>query len=760
MVQDFRRLTLLLVFCFGTGAGVAFVPAIVAQSSSHSSHKPAAKAKAKTKKKSKKPRHSSPRLRRLHQAFVASSSLQPMARQLLLDRTPAGYAGVESYARHHAKEDAGALAWLVVGYAHILDSEYAKAIDPLKRALPHSGEFGDYVAYYLATACYQTGDSVDAVAILNKFDTDYPKSLLQRDAHIAYARVLIAQNKAADAVALLQKDRKPVRSDLELVLGNAYEAAGDNAKAIEVFRNLYYKMPMSLEAPLAQAELNKLSKSTKFTPTVAERKIRADLLFDGGRYDIAVQEYQDLVGSFSDSDQPTIQLKIAIAWYHLNRDQDAEKLLQSLKNLPSELEAERLYYLCESLRDSGDEDGFLRVLDQLRQAAPRSLWLERALLSAGNMYLLKPDFDKAIDYYRELHERFPEGRFGPYAHWKVAWLSLQQGRDAEARKDFEEQVAVYPTSPHVSAALYWRARLAEEEKQPAVARAYYQKIVDRFPNYYYGKLASERLAKLPHDDDPPSIPLLDHVPALNFPKIADDVIPEDNLRVQKAELLDNGALVDFAMRELQAASDEDKGTWYPVEAAKLYQHAGRYDLAIEALKRAVPNYFALDLSSLPRSYWEALFPKAYWPEVKKFAAANHLDPYLVASLIRQESEFNPNAVSRANAVGLMQLLPRVGRTVARQEKMRHFHPQELLTPEVNLQLGSRYFRDMVNKFGSFEYALAAYNAGDNRVNNWMTLSQYRDTAEFVEAIPFTETREYVQAIMRNAYVYRQLYGKP
>jgi len=156
-----------------------------------------------------------------------------------------------------------------------------------------------------------------------------------------------------------------------------------------------------------------------------------------------------------------------------------------------------------------------------------------------------------------------------------------------------------------------------------------------------------------------------------------------------------------------------------------------------------------------------LFPRPYWSDLKRYSAANRLDPYLVASLIRQESEFNPLAVSRANAVGLMQLLPKTGKVVAHQEELKRYNPTQLFTPAVNLQLGTRYFRGMVDKFGgSFEHALAAYNAGSDRVEEWMGQGQYRDSPEFVESIPFTETRDYVQAILRNASVYKQLYGTP
>ena len=163
---------------------------------------------------------------------------------------------------------------------------------------------------------------------------------------------------------------------------------------------------------------------------------------------------------------------------------------------------------------------------------------------------------------------------------------------------------------------------------------------------------------------------------------------------------------------------------------------------------------------MPRSYWEALFPKPYWTDLRRFSSQNSLDPYLVASLIRQESEFNPGAVSNKNAAGLMQLLPSTGKKVAKQVKLRRFNTGQLLTPTINLQLGTRYFRSMVDKFGSFEYALAAYNAGTDRVQDWLSQGKYRDPQEFVESIPFTETREYVQAILRNSNVYRQLYGTP
>jgi soluble lytic murein transglycosylase len=685
-----------------------------------------------------------------------------MAQQLISDRTPAAYAGVEAYARAHSKDDAGALAWLVVGYARFLDHDCGKAIEPLNRAKPMAGDLGDYIAYYLGTCYLQMGRKADGMAALANFETAYPDSLLIRDAHLSYANALLSDGHAAEAAVILEKDRLPARSDIELAIGRAFVGLGQTPKASDAFSNVYYNMPTSAEADAAYAELKKLSIATQ--PTVTQRKTRADLLMKAHRYSDASDEYRELAIKASPAERPAAELALADALHRSGRNREAKAELSSVSATTPEQNAQRLYLLAEVAWASDQNDFFYQTVDQLRQTAPTSSWLESALLSVANLHLVHHEYDQALDAFRELQQRFPKGAKASYAHWKAAWLTLRMGRNDEAKKLIEEQIAAYPAGNEANAALYWRARLAEEDNDPPMARAFYQKLSDRYRNYYYAELARERLKKLPAGSDPPGqYPLLDRIPPLEHgDKITLAEPPPDDLHYQKAKLLGNGGLIDLAVRELdKAASDDQDRSWAPAETAQLYIDTGHYDRAIEVMKRSVPSYFAVDLPTLPREYWEALFPRPYWSDLKKFSVANGLDPYLVASLIRQESEFNPIAVSRANAVGLMQLLPRTGKLVAHQVSMKRYSASQLYTPTVNLELGTRYFRGMVDQFGgSFEQALAAYNAGTDRVEEWMGQGKYRDMAEFVESIPFTETREYVQAIMRNASVYRQLYGTP
>ncbi len=584
---------------------------------------------------------------------------------------------------------------------------------------------------------------------------------LVRDAQLTYAEGLLLEGQAAEAVTLLEKIRVPIRSDVEFALGRAYAATGQDSKAAEILGNIYYTMPTSTEADGAYIELRKLPSAPP--PTVAQLRTRALALVNHKRYADAVDALRSLVHEATPAERPTMQLALADALHKAGRNRDAKEVLSGVGPVTGELNAQRLYLVGEVAFAASDNDEFFQTVNELRQAAPTSPWLEQALLSAANLHLVHHEYDQALDAFREAQQRFPEGPRASYVHWKAAWLTLRQGRNEEAKKAFEEQIALYPSGAETPAALYWRARLAEEDNQPLMARAFYQKLSERYRNFYYAELARDRMKHLPPSasDAVTDYAILDRVPALDKnEKIEDSDPPTDELHEQKAELLGNGGLVDFAIRELQAAAAKEGGSWAPAEAAQLFVETGHYDRAIEYMKHSAPNYFALDIPDLPRKYWEALFPKPYWTDLKRSSAANGLDPYLVASLIRQESEFNPNAVSRANAVGLMQLLPKTGRVVAKEVKLRRYNASQLYTPAVNLQLGTRYFKGMVDKFGSFEYALAAYNAGSDRVEEWLGQGKYRDPEEFVESIPFTETREYVQAILRNASVYRQLYGTP
>jgi soluble lytic murein transglycosylase len=154
--------------------------------------------------------------------------------------------------------------------------------------------------------------------------------------------------------------------------------------------------------------------------------------------------------------------------------------------------------------------------------------------------------------------------------------------------------------------------------------------------------------------------------------------------------------------------------------------------------------------------WNLLFPQTYWKLVQRQARANRLDPYLVMGLIRQESAFNARATSPANARGLMQVLPKTASRSKRPSRIRSTGAR-LYDPTYNVRFGCSYLQGLFKEFdGKPELALAAYNAGDFRVRDWMKSNSFRDSTEFLEAIPIQATRVYVESVLRDAAIYRQL----
>jgi soluble lytic murein transglycosylase len=408
----------------------------------------------------------------------------------------------------------------------------------------------------------------------------------------------------------------------------------------------------------------------------------------------------------------------------------------------------------ELARNRNDLDEQTQIVSRMEADFSQSPWLAEALFSSGNMYMLRKDYPRAVDYYSYLAAHFPSYKNSSPAHWRAAWLQYRQGLYGDAARMFDEQIRNYPGTAETVSALYWRGRLYEtQDHRPAQAAANYRTIVRVYQHFFYAQMARQRLVAL-GSTVPAEAPDLDRIVAPALPVLAES-FPEDSPHLAKARLLANAGLNDYIPREI--AADPDSGSWSALAEAQIYASYGEAYRAMRALKRALPSAATASIKSIPLAYWRILFPEPYWTTIKAESAKNNLDPYLVASLIRQESEFNPAVISYANAYGLMQLLPSVGKALAREEGISHFQTFQLLDPEMNIRLGTRYLRQTLEKFGGVqEYALAAYNAGDSRVVDWQASGPYDGIDEFVESIPFTQTRDYVQSILRNIEIYRAI----
>jgi soluble lytic murein transglycosylase len=722
---------------------------------------------AKTGTKSKKAaahKTRSARTASIKLAFVASTELRPMAQQLATLRTPAAYAGVTRYAQEHSGE-AAAAAYLALGHANLLDKRYTDAAANFRLARQAGDVLADYADFLGAQANHEAGNDSAAEALLRGFTIRYPDSIFNVRAPELEASALLAMNETANAQRVLaQAAGTPAsnRAGFQLAQGQVAFALGDTQTAEQIFKRLLLGHPLSNEAETARAKLTAMGTETSLT--TAELRSLGDAYYNGGRYAEAAEQYRALTREPGLDDQSRDGFDVAAAACDLKLKRLTSAEAEALPDTQDENGARRLDLLMELARSRNDLDEQKRIVSEMESRFPESQWLADALYSSGNMYLLRREYATAVEYYSYLATHFPTNKTAAAAHWRAGWLSYRQGLYADAERLFDEQIRLYPSATETVAAIYWRGRLYElQDHNPAQAAVSYRTLIRAYQHYFYAQMARQRLAALGQSavtESPSAEPELDRMQAPPVPQL-EESFPADSPHLAKARLLANAGLNDYIAQEI--AADPDAASWSALAEAQIYSSYGETFRAMRALKRALPYAASASIQSIPLVYWQILFPEPWWETIKAESARNSLNPYLVASLIRQESEFNPSAISKANAYGLMQLLPSVGKAMAREEGISHFEPYQLLDPETNIRLGARYLRKTMDKFGGVqEYALAAYNAGDDRVLDWQAAGPYHGLDEFVESIPFTETREYVQAILRNEETYRAIdtFGGP
>jgi soluble lytic murein transglycosylase len=698
--------------------------------------------------------HSKAQSVKLKRAFTASSQLRPMAQQLTQMRTPAAYSGITSWAHAHPGEGASA-AYLAMGHAYLLDKRYPEAVSNLQSSKKQGESLADYADYLAAQAYLQANKLPEAEAVLNGFAVRYPDSIFVDSIPVLEANLFLQQGDPQAALHVLTAYAgKPIanHADFQFALAKASQMAGKTEEAAKIYRHIYLSYPLSGEAQQAKGQLATMGEMAPLT--VAERRAHADALYAAGRWNDAAEDYRALAADAAADDALKNTLLVAAASCDWKLKRLSRETLDRIPDTNDETGARRMYLLMEMARSKDDSDTQRQIVDQMKVRFPQSPWFTEALYSSGNMYLLRKDYPRAIEYYGQVATLFPRSSYGPSSHWRAGWLNYRQGQYAEAARLFDEQIAVYAGGKEIPAALYWRGRIYEEqEHKPEVAAAYYKALSTTFLHYYYAQIARDRLAIL-RGVTPANLPLLASYKAAEIPSLSDDV-PDDDPHMVKARLLANAGLNEYIPAEIQAADGSDG--WSALAEAEIYSSYGENYRAMRVMKRAIPFYTSAPIESIPIAYWHILFPQPYWDHIKAEASKNALDPYMVASLIRQESEFNPGAISKANAYGLMQLLPSVGRQMAKAEGIHHFDASSLLDPLMNIRLGAHYLKQTLDKFGGQEaLAFAAYNAGDERVTDWQAAGNYRSVEEFVESIPFTETREYVQALVRNERIYREI----
>jgi soluble lytic murein transglycosylase len=632
----------------------------------------------------------------------------------------------------------------------------AQALPFIRVSALGSTPLAGYAAYLRGLAELGLGRDAAAREALTGLRAARPAGFLYEAASLQLAEISVTQRDYAAAVAIydeLLAQQPAAPDDVLLRLARAASSAGNRARALAAYQTLYFDWPTSEAAASAEKEMaaDELEPVGPGTARFSRELARGERLFSERRYGPAREAFEQLVAHSSGDQAELLRLRLAECDYFLRRYRRVREDVSPFLSQASRQAEARFFYLMTT-RQLGNRDEYIELTRSLVDEFPASSWSEDALNNLASFHIVKNEDEEADLVFRDLASRFPSGRFTARASWKIGWWAYRHKRYADAADVFEGAAAVFPRSDYRPSYLYWAGQAREQLGDRATADDRLQLVVADYANSYYGRLATTVLKA--HGAVTP--------PGEQASRRLTSGAPEDVALPPTADLirwLIALEMYDEALDEVQYA-ERMWGRSAVLQATRAWLLNRRGDLrpAINLMRQTYPQFLAAGGEALPTEILKIIFPLDYWTLIRQHAAQHNLDPYFVAALIAQESTFDKDITSSANAVGLMQIMPATGRRWARRLGIRGFSPRKLTVAEINVRIGTAYFADLIKQFGGEHVALAAYNAGDSRAVKWVNERPGLPRDEFIDDIPFPETQNYVRRILGTAEDYRRLYG--
>jgi soluble lytic murein transglycosylase len=664
---------------------------------------------------------------------------------------------------------AAALARIVRSLIRINAKDFSGGAELLDAGVIRDHSFlGDYALFMRGGALEQAGKMAEARTAYEQLLNSYPASRRSREATLRIAAIMIRSGNAAAVPALL--DQMVAKDDPAALLltAKSYEQTSDSTRALASYRRLYFYAPASAENLEAATAIPRLGST--LSPVKAEEALaRADNFYDAKRFSDAAQAYADAFARFPGAANSRAQLRRVIAAAAIRKTADAVSSLNAIATSAGETRAEALYYVAQAYARAKQWEQARATVAELRRNFASSPFTPRALGTVGQIAEDANNTADALYFLRTAVNSYQGSVEVAQAQFDLAWMTHEDKNFAESSKLLTEHLAYYAdrNTDNRGRAGYWAARDSERAGKLAEARALYQALLARYDANWYGYLAKQRLDAMFRGGIgtvPPKSFAADSlvgraVANLQTVTVAEETAePKEDQEIAKADELNNVGLNDWALEELASASaSAGNSPKVNLAIARVYRSEEDNVRALNVLKRSFPDYSQMKPEELTREEWDVFYPLPYWDIIVQESRTRNLDPFQVAGLIRQETVFMPHARSSAKAYGLMQLLVPTGVLTAKKYGVeRSISEESLYEPRLNIQLGTAYLRDQIDKFGKIEYVAAAYNAGPIRVVQWRT-SLPAEMDEWAEAVPFKETRGYVQGVVRNRLQYMRLY---
>ena len=641
------------------------------------------------------------------------------------------------------KSSESAQRTFIMGVALLRRGKAQEALPLLAEAERRLPLVGDYAAIFQAEALMKLKRYREAEAKAASIPSSYPATFLTRRSEKLRIDSLIAAEDYSAALKLCHVfiEKYPSDSlDALFLYAVSHEETGDKDGAAVVYRKIWLNNPVSRQAKDSKNRLFELKKTGVSIPafTTGELFLRASNLAAKNHFSQSLETLNSIpLAEQSASVVDHVRLCSGLNYYRLKQWKNAEDTLAqaAASSIPSIRSEARFWYAKTLARQKVNDRAFV-IFTEMAGEGPKQPLADGALLEAADIRKSEGNYSEASRLYEQLIKDFPKSRSLSRANWEAGWCYYLAAEYPKAVDIFK---ALLKEDSAREKALYWLGR-SMENMGNANSRRYFAMLLNEFPSGFYStwrrehtgiKDTRERVTR-ETDLNPAPLP------------------PEYN----KARLLATMGLMREARFEI-AAIRESNGARKDelLGLARLYMDAGDYQSSILLFRRNVPEQWGKE--SLP--FWSSGYPLRYSEQIERHTAANNLPESLIYALIRAESNFSPAIKSSAGAIGLMQLMPATAKETARETGT--FNTSRLTSPDYNIMLGTRHFRELLDGFDGDEiYSMAAYNAGRTPIRRWRERFKGFKKDEFIESIPYRETRNYVKSVYTSAAIYRQLYG--
>jgi soluble lytic murein transglycosylase len=405
------------------------------------------------------------------------------------------------------------------------------------------------------------------------------------------------------------------------------------------------------------------------------------------------------------------------------------------------------------------------LVDLARTLPTSSLSAEQKgqiILFAGIWLEDQGRFDDAIVRYRQVAKVGEPASQRAEARWRVSWVYYRMARYREAGDELR-LLADQHDSDFEPQALYWMGRTAELSQEPQAHDVYVQ-LCQRYVYTYYCQLARDRIdiplsEPLASESISPTVPSNGGTPANDEAtrSVSSRAEIEQQSAYRRAIELKTLGLDSDAARELAGLTDRySRDPDVLMVLATMLNEVGAYHHALRLARARFRDKLERTGGVVDPSLWKVAYPTGLLPTIKA-QGARGVDPYLVAAIIREESQYDWRSVSRVGAIGLMQVMPATANNVAQRLGLPAVGRDDLFDQETNIRIGVHYVEQLLEQFsGNVAYTIASYNAGPMAVGSWIALHRGRSQDEFVELIPYLETRQYVKRVLRSYREYIRL----